>query len=398
MRALKILHLGKFYPPVRGGMETILQTLCRGVPHTVQTRALVMNPSNETRHDVVDSVPVTRVRSPLTLGAVAVAPTLPLWLARAEADLVVLHEPNPMALVAYFVARPKVPLIIWYHSEVVRSAWRYRLFYRPLLEFALRRVARVVVASPPMKDAPALVEYRTKCVVIPYGLDSDRYQPTATVTARADALREHARGPILLFVGRLVPYKGLEVFLRALPGLEAQTVIVGDGPLRGALETMVRKLGIGDRVHLAGEVSDQERLAWLHACAALVLPSTTRQEAFGIVQLEAMLCGRPVVSTDLPTGVPWVNVHGRTGLVVRAGDPASLRGALDHLLDDGGLSQALGAAARARALETFTADRMCAAVLALYQDLCGPPSARPDGNADGNADKMPGCARSRSPR
>jgi rhamnosyl/mannosyltransferase len=162
---------------------------------------------------------------------------------------------------------------------------------------------------------------------------------------------------------------------------------------------MVRRLGIGDRVHLAGEVTDEERLAWLHACAALVLPSTTRQEAFGIVQLEAMLCGRPVVSTDLPTGVPWVNVHGRTGLVVRAGDPASLRGALDHLLDDGGLRQALGAAARARALETFTADRMCAAVLALYQDLCGPaPSARLEGNADGNADKMAGHARSRSPR
>ena len=162
--------------------------------------------------------------------------------------------------------------------------------------------------------------------------------PTAAVLARADALRERAGGPILLFVGRLVPYKGLDVLLRALPGLEAQTVIVGDGPLRGALETMVRELGIGDRVQLAGEVTDEERLAWLHACAALVLPSITRQEAFGMVQLEAMLCGRPVVSTDLPTGVPWVNVHGETGFVVRAGDAASLRGALDRLVEDAGRS------------------------------------------------------------
>jgi rhamnosyl/mannosyltransferase len=298
-----------------------------------------------------------------------------------------------MALVAYFTTRPKVPLIVWYHSEVVRPDWRYRLFYRPFLEFALRRVARIVVASPPMKEAPALAAYRSKCVVIPYGLEPERYQPTAGVAARVEALRERARGPILLFIGRLVRYKGLQVLLRALPGLEAQTVIVGDGPLRGALETMARRLGIGDRVHLPGEVTDEERLAWLHACAALVLPSTTRQEAFGIVQLEAMVCGRPVVSTDLPTGVPWVNVHGQTGLVVRAGDPSSLRGALDLLVADSELRHALGAAARARVLETFTADRMCAAQLALYQDLCG--AARSD---EGNAHKMAGHPSRRSPQ
>jgi len=372
MRRLRILHVGKFYPPVRGGMETVLQTLCRGELLTVQTRALVMNRSRKTTHDVVDGVPVTRVASLLTVGAVAVAPTLPLLLARSAADLLVLHEPNPMALLAYFIARPRVPLIIWFHSEVVRPGWRYRIFYRPLLEFALRRVSRVVVASPPMVDAPALTADRAKCVVIPYGLDVDRYQATATLVARAEALRERAASPILLFVGRLVRYKGLDVLLRALPGLDAQLVIVGDGPLRGALETMVRELHIGDRVRLTGEVTDEDRLAWLHACAALVLPSTTRQEAFGMVQLEAMLCGRPVVSTDLPTGVPWVNVDGETGFVVPAGDVASLRGALERLVADGDLRQTLGAAARQRVLKMFTADSMCAATLALYQSLCDP--------------------------
>ena len=192
MSRLRILHLGKFYAPEKGGMETALQTLCRGEQRAVQTHALVMNRARGTRHDVVDGVPVTRVASWVTIGAVAVAPALPLRLARADADLVVLHEPNPMALLAYFVARPRAPLIIWYHSEVVRPGWRYRLFYRPFLEFALRRVARIVVASPPMKDVPALAAYRAKCVVIPYGLDPDRYQPTAAVRARADALRERA--------------------------------------------------------------------------------------------------------------------------------------------------------------------------------------------------------------
>ena len=275
-----------------------------------------------------------------------------------------------MALLAYFVARPRAPLIIWYHSEVVRPGWRYRLFYRPFLEFALHRAARVVVASPPMTDVPALAACRAKCVVIPYGLDADRYRPTAAVLARADALRERARGPDPA-VRR--PVGAVQGTRRPAPRVAGagtrRLVIVGDGPLRGALETMVRDLGIGDRVHLAGEVTDEERLAWLHACAALVLPSTTRQEAFGMVQLEAMLCGRPVVSTDVPTGVPWVNVHGETGFVVLAGDAASLRGALERLVTDADVRHALGAAARARVLNMFTADRMCSSTLALYHDV-----------------------------
>ena len=176
MRRLRILHLGKFYPPVRGGMETVLQNLCRGELQAVQTRALVMNRSRKTSHDVVDGVPVTRVASLVDGRRRGRGPTLPLWLARAEADLLVLHEPNPMALLAYFVARPRAPLIIWFHSEVVRPGWRYQIFYRPFLEFALRRASRVVVASPPMADVPALTARRAKCVVIPYGLDTERYR------------------------------------------------------------------------------------------------------------------------------------------------------------------------------------------------------------------------------
>jgi rhamnosyl/mannosyltransferase len=367
MSRLRILHLAKFYSPVKGGMETVLASLCSSERRAVETRALVMNRSRGTRHDIVEGVTVTRVSRWLTVGAVTVAPALPLWLARAEADLLVLHEPNPMALLAYFIVRPAVPLIVWYHADVVRPAWRYRLFYRPLLRFALRRAAQIVVASPPMTHAPALAACRHKCLVIPYGLDGDRYRPTAEVSARAGALRERAGRPILLFVGRLVPYKGLPVLLEAMRGLRAQLVILGDGPLRPTLKTMALELDIEDRVLFAGEATDEERLAWLHACAALVLPSTTRQEAFGIVQLEAMLCARPVVSTALATGVPWVNVHGETGLVVQPGDTAALRDAVARLIASPALRRALGAAARARALAVFNADRMSALTVALYQ-------------------------------
>ena len=100
MKPLRVLHLGKFYPPVRGGMETALQTLCAGQNEAIQSQALVMNRARKTMHEVVEGVKVTRVASWMTVGAVAVAPGLPLWLARADADVIVIHEPNPMALLA----------------------------------------------------------------------------------------------------------------------------------------------------------------------------------------------------------------------------------------------------------------------------------------------------------
>ena len=369
---MRILHLGKYYAPVSGGIETVLETLCRGETRVADSRALVVNRSHRTVHEVVDGVRVTRVGSLATVGAVSVAPALAYWLARARADVLVLHEPNPMALVAYYLARPAIPLVVWYHSEVIRPRWRYRLFYEPLLEFALRRARRIVVASPPMLEAPALGAHRDRCVVVPFGLNVDRYAASPAVTARDGRLRAESTAPILLFVGRLVRYKGLDVLLRALPGLEVRTVIAGDGPLRGPLELMARQLGLEGRVRFAGRVSDEELLAWYHACDMLVLPSVSRQEAFGMVQLEAMLCGRPVVSTDLRTGVPWVNQHEQTGLVVRTGDVASLRGAIERLIRNPELRARLGDAGRARVLAMFTADRMCGATVSLYRDVAGP--------------------------
>jgi len=369
-RRLRVVHLGKYYTPVRGGIETVLELLCRGEQASVESRALVINTSAATVHEHVDAVHVTRAGRLAAVGAVSLSPSLPLWLARAEADVVVLHEPNPMALLAYALARPRAPLVIWYHSEVIRPRWQYQHLYEPLLSFALARAAAVVVASPPMADVPALRAYRDKCVVIPFGLDVERYRATPAIVERAAQLRQASAGsPILLFVGRLVGYKGVDVLLRALQGLPMQTVVVGDGPLRGALEMQAQELGIAERVRFVGQVADDELLAWYHACDAFVLPSTSRQEAFGMVQLEAMLCGRPVVSTDLATGVAWVNEHEHTGLVVPPNDVPGLQRALARLVVDGDLRVQLGRQARTRVLERFTAEAMCRATVALYRDV-----------------------------
>jgi lipopolysaccharide/colanic/teichoic acid biosynthesis glycosyltransferase/glycosyltransferase involved in cell wall biosynthesis len=368
MSRLKVLHFGKYYPPSRGGIETVVETLCRGERHSAESQAMVINRNGPTVQEIVDGVPVLRVGSVATIGAVSVAPTLPSWLSRAQADVIVLHEPNPMALVAYAVARPRIPLVVWFHSEVIRPRWRYRLFYQPFLDFALRRASRIVVASPPMKDVPALAAYRDKCAVVPFGLTLDRYAITPEITASMESIRRSASRPILLFVGRLVHYKGVDVLLRAMGGLDADLMLIGDGPLRESLQGLASELGVADRVHFLGEVGDESLRAWYHACDVFVLPSLTRQEAFGMVQLEAMLCGHPVVSTDLGTGVAWVNQHERTGLVVPPRDATALHAALHRLLSDADFRTQLGRTARARVREQFTDDRMCAETLRVYRD------------------------------
>ena len=164
----------------------------------------------------------------------------------------------------------------------------------------------------------------------------------------------------MLFVGRLVYYKGLEVLLDAMSRCGGSLVIVGEGPLEGALRSLVAGKGLGERVLFAGRVADADLPAFYQACDVFVLPSIARTEAFGVVQIEAMAAGRPVVSTNLPTGVPWVNQDGVSGLVVPPGDAAALGDALHRLLEDVALRQRLGEGALRRAQTMFSRERMVA--------------------------------------
>jgi rhamnosyl/mannosyltransferase len=203
-------------------------------------------------------------------------------------------------------------------------------------------------------------------VVIPFGVE--RPVEPAGVAARAEEIRRRIGQPLVLFVGRLVAYKGVNVLIEALRNSSAAAVLVGDGPLRGALETQARAAGVADRVTFAGEVSADELSALYRACDLFVLPSVTRQEAFGVVQIEAMSRARPVVSTELGTGVSWVNVHGETGLVVPPGDAGALREAIEGLVRNPLERQKMGSAAAERARSVFAVDRMVNAILALYSE------------------------------
>ncbi len=369
-RRLRVLHVGKYYPPVPGGMERVLQLLCEGERGAVDTRVLVASLDRRTTREVVGGVPVTRAASLAMVGSVGLSISLPLELRRMAADVTVLHEPNPVALAADFVTRRKGPLLVYFHSEVVRPQWKYRMVYRPLLARVLDRASRIIVASPNMASTAAqLADHREKCVVIPYGIDTAAFERTPAVDARARALRGTSADPLILFVGRLVPYKGVDVLIRAMAGTPARLVVAGNGPQAAELRQLAGALDVAGRVTFLGQVPDSDLVALYHACDVLALPSVTRAEAFGMVQIEAMACGKPVVSTNLPSGVPWVNQHGESGLVVPPGDADALARALTTLVSDAALRQRLGAGAHRRVQAEFTVRRMAERTVALYDEV-----------------------------
>jgi glycosyltransferase involved in cell wall biosynthesis len=353
---LRVLHVGKFYPPVTGGIERVVQSVCHATRGRIDNRVLAFHTGTATVDETVDGIPVTRVATHGAAGSVPISPAFFGQLRRADADVMILHEPNPWALLAYAAVRPRAPLAIWFHSEVVRPALTYALFYNPVARPAYRAARRFIVASPAVAEhAAALQPYRNRVSVIPYGIDVDGWRPTPTIQRRAAALRTEAGRPIVLFAGRHVPYKGVDVLIRAVASLPLDVVLLGDGRMRREWEALAAAQAGPAKYTFRGEVDDEEMRAWLAASRVMVLPSVTRAEAFGFVQLEAMACGTPVISTTVKSGVPWVN---ESGLVVAPGDVLALREAIARITMDDALAARVGAAGEARARSEFSMSRM----------------------------------------
>jgi glycosyltransferase involved in cell wall biosynthesis len=366
---LKVLHIGKFYPPAAGGMERVVRSLCTSASGRLDSHVLAFNAAASTYAETVEGVPVTRVGTWGKAGSVPVSPGFISHLRRIDADMVVLHEPNPWALLSYALAAPRTPLAIWYHSDVVRPRLQYQLFYAPLARRVYDRATSFIVSSPVLAShAVALRPYRDRTQVIPFGIEQPPPRDRELVN-RAEAIRQRLAQPIVLFAGRLVAYKGVDVLINATADLPVTVVIVGDGPMRASWTALAERHTRPGRVVFTGEIPDGELNTYFEACDMFVLPSVTRAEAFGFVQLEAMAHGKPVVSTELPSGVPWVNRDGVTGFLVPPGSVAALNAAIRQLVSDAPLRHRLGAEARRRVRDEFSLRQMADRFVRVCHDV-----------------------------
>jgi len=310
------------------------------------------------------------------------APTAPLTLwrlvRRFKPQIIHLHLPNPTAFWFLILARDR-PLVLHWHADVVPSRLEARInlayrLYRPFERALLRRARRIIATSTPyLATSRPLQPFQAKARVIPLGLDPARlYQPHP---AEAEALRRQLGAPLVLTVGRLTYYKGFSYLIEAmthLPG--ARLRLIGRGKLKKFLHQKIKTLKLQDRVELLPGLGDRELHLHLAACEVFCLPSLERTEAFGLVLLEALAFGRPLVTTAVEgSGMNWINRHGETGLVVPPGDSLALARALGQLLEDEGLRRRLGRGARARFGQEFHIAQVARRIAALYQEALAPP-------------------------
>ena len=364
---MRVLQLGKFYDPVVGGMETVLKEICDGLVDQVEFRVLVANTRFRTEHEN-GKLPVTRVASMGKLFSCSAAPFYPLWARKFNADLIHVHLANPLAELAALLVDRNIPIAAHFHCDVLRPIpLNLRPLYERFLHAFYKRANSIIVPTPThIETSKFLPKYRKKCRVVPYGIQPSRFDLDESVRKRVDELKDGL--PTVLFVGRLVPYKGVEFLIRALESVRARLWIVGTGFIEDSLKNLAREKGLADRVEFLGQVSEQELVAYYHACDVFVLPSITNHEMFGLVQLEAMACRKPVVSSNLPTGVTWLNQHGKTGYTVAPRNPAELAHSIQRLLANRELREEMGAAGRARLEQHFTSAKMAEGILQVYQE------------------------------
>jgi rhamnosyl/mannosyltransferase len=378
-----VVHAAKFYPPVRGGMETVVGDLCNGTAGDWDVEVVAANESRPTIHERVGDVAVVRAGALGQVVSVPICPSLPWHLWTHRADCVVLHEPNPVAGMSLWLRTPAPRLVIWHHSDLLRPWWALPTYSRMVQRSLYARADCVIVSSPALAAQSTLVQCARHVAVIPFGIDLQRYRRSDRARmAEVEAIRERIAGPRLLFVGRLVYYKGVRVLLDAARDWPGTVMIAGEGPLEAELRAQADALGLGKRVMFLGRISDEELPAYYQASDAFVLPSIARTEAFGVVQVEAMAAGLPVVSTNLPTGVPWVNQDGESGLVVPPDDALALGAALRRIAEDDALRQRLAEGARRRADALFSRDRM----LRAFRDVIDTVVCTPDRLAEYLAD------------
>ena len=358
--------MGKFFDPYRGGIETVLRDLCQELESQVELHVLVANTRARTVHEQ-RGFRITRAANWGTLFSSPITPGFPGWVRKLPGDIVHVHLPNPVGEMSYLLTARDRPLVAHFHSDIVRQKSLLRI-YAPLLRSFYDRVSCIVVPTPNHIDvSPFVSQFRNKCRIVPFGIPLEKFNLTSSGQSKVQQLCGDK--PVILFIGRLVYYKGVEYLIQAMSKLDARLWIIGTGPLETSLRQMASSMNLQNKVSFLGNIADDQLLTYYHACDVFVLPSIANSEMFGMVQLEAMACGKPVVSTNLPTGVSWVNQHGVTGFLVPPQRPDALAETIQKLLKNPSLRQEMGEAGRKRVETEFTARKMAAGIMDVYREV-----------------------------
>lgn len=377
---MRILHISKYYHPFRGGIEKVIKELAEAtVLQGHEVTVLCANESNKRSEEIINGVRVIRLPSWATLFSQPVTPSV-FWEVQhlvSQADTVQLHTPNPLFEFAYLFCRPEVPFIVTYHCEVMKNRSLVK-FYEPVSKAVLERADSIIIATDNhLKYSRWLRKYAHKCQIIPFGIQAKHANRNIEIVKKLKSIKDkYSR--YFLFIGRMVAYKGVNVLLESMQNVEQNLVLIGKGPLFEQWQKLSKNLGVSDRVHFLGQVNDEEEFsAYLHGCDAVVLPSLNEAEAFGLVLLEAMACGKPIITTELNSGVRMVNSPGETGLEVPPSNVLRLTEAMNHMASNHEMRLQMGINAKVRFENMFRIDKFVQSYLGVYAQMIGETTVPP---------------------
>lgn len=359
-KSLKILEVNKAYYPHVGGIESLVKQYAEAFSKRSNLKVLVCrDEKGRTEYENINNVRVIKCGS---FGTYFSCPVSFSFISRfrklsRNADVVHINTPFPLADLALLLSDYKGKIVISWHSDVVKQK-RLLFFYKPLMMKLLERADLIITATQGhINSSPYISKFSEKCRVIPYGLDIDKYLSLKRRPVLTEKLYDKSSIKVF-FTGRLVYYKGVDILIKAFKKVRnCELFIAGTGKLENELKEYAEKNNI-DSVHFLGFLEDDDLKCAFADCDIFVLPSVANSEAFGIVQLEAMIYSKPVINTSLPTGVPYVSVDGISGITVKPSDPDKLADAINLLAKDENLRHAYGKNAFRRVQELFNSENV----------------------------------------
>lgn len=370
---MKILQLGKFYPPL-GGVEKLMVLLVNGLSEKgITCDMLCTNAKVGLDKKVININNCAKIyctKALMKKFATMISPTMISELRHIcnNYDLIHVHHPDPMAALALFLSGYKGKVVLHWHSDIMKQKHLLKM-YRPLQNWLTHRADLIVGTSPVyIKESPDLHNVLSKCTYLPIGVS-----PMKGDAKKVLAIRDRFKGKKIIFsLGRLVHYKGFRYLIEAAQYLPDDYVVIigGSGALRDSLLEEIQELGLSGKVILLGRVPDGDLPSYFEACDLFCLSSIQKTEAFAIVQVEAFSCGKPVVATNIPgSGVSWVNANGVSGLNVPIEDGKALADAITKILSSPVLYKKFSEGARKRYEDVFTEQMMVDKCLEIYKQV-----------------------------
>lgn len=367
---MKILHLGKYWP-LNGGMETVINDIAMHFSEKGYICDILCIATQEAGiYAINNNCNIICVPAHLSIAKTSLSTQIITRLREIanNYDVIHIHCPNPMGSIALLLSNYKGKIIVHWHSDIIKQKFLLGL-YRPIQYLMLKKADLIIGTSDAyIKGSPHLKHVLEKTQACPIGVAQ-----VIPIEEDVQYIRKKYNYKKIIFsVGRLVEYKGHRYLIDAAKELSDEFIILiaGEGPFKKRLEQQIISEHLENKVQLLGRLSNEELHNHYGACDIFCLSSIWKSEAFGLVQIEAMSCGKPVIATLIDgSGVPWVNKHRYSGLNVKPKDSSAIANAIIEITMDKTLYKTFSQNALQRYKDFFTKEKMLARCEDIYKLL-----------------------------